>query len=94
MYVGGSRSYLHLAQSIVSMYVCMKSVPLTARSIACVCCRSPPEIAGSTPDRGGAGVSLSVSGECCVLSGRGLCVRLSTLPEESYRVWCIVVCDL
>jgi len=26
---------------------------------------------------------------CCVLSGRGLCVRLTTRPEESYRVWCV-----
>jgi hypothetical protein len=24
----------------------------------------------------------------CVLFDRGLCVRLITLPEESYRVWC------
>jgi hypothetical protein len=24
---------------------------------------------------------------CCVLSGRGLCVGLTTLTEESYRVW-------
>jgi hypothetical protein len=27
--------------------------------------------------------------ECCVLSGRGLCVGLITRPEESYRLWCI-----
>jgi hypothetical protein len=32
--------------------------------------------------------------ECCVLSGRGLCDELITHPEESYRLWCIVVCDL
>jgi len=31
--------------------------------------------------------------ECCVLSGRGLCDRLITRPEESYRLWCVVVCD-
>ena len=31
--------------------------------------------------------------ECCVLSDRGLCVGLITLPEESCRMWC-VVCDL
>jgi len=31
--------------------------------------------------------------ECCVLSGRGLCVRLITRPEESYRLWRVVVCD-
>jgi hypothetical protein len=32
--------------------------------------------------------------ECCVLAGRGLCDELITRPEESYRLWCIVVCDL
>jgi len=32
--------------------------------------------------------------ECCVLSGRGLCVGLITRPKESYRLWCVVVCDL
>jgi len=31
--------------------------------------------------------------ECCVLSGRGLCDELITRPEESYRPWCVVVCD-
>jgi len=30
----------------------------------------------------------------CVLSGRGLCDELITRPEESYRLWCFVVCDL
>jgi hypothetical protein len=29
--------------------------------------------------------------ECCVLSGRGLCDRLITCPEQSYRLWRIVV---
>jgi hypothetical protein len=31
--------------------------------------------------------------ECCVLSGRGLCAGLITRPEESYRLWRVVVCD-
>jgi len=30
--------------------------------------------------------------ECCVLSGRGLCDGLITRREESYRLWCVVVC--
>jgi hypothetical protein len=30
----------------------------------------------------------------CVLSGRGLCDELITRPEESYRLWCVFVCDL
>jgi len=29
-----------------------------------------------------------------VLSGRGLCDELITRPDESYRLWCVVVCDL
>jgi hypothetical protein len=28
------------------------------------------------------------------LSGRGLCDELITRPEESYRLWYVVVCDL
>jgi hypothetical protein len=37
---------------------------------------------------------MDVCCECCVLSGRGLCDELITRPEESYRLWCVVVCDL
>jgi len=37
---------------------------------------------------------MFVSCECCVLSGRGLCDELITRPEEFYRLWCVVVCDL
>jgi hypothetical protein len=28
---------------------------------------------------------------CCVLSGSGLCDELITRPEESYRLWRVVV---
>jgi len=31
--------------------------------------------------------------KCCVLSGRDLCDEPITRPEESYRLWCAVVCD-
>jgi len=40
------------------------------------------------------GAWMFVYCECCVLSGRGLCDDLITRPEESYRLWCVVVCDL
>jgi len=46
------------------------------------CARIPPK------------ACLSVCCECCVLSGRGLCDWLITRPEESYRLYCVVVCDL
>ena len=34
---------------------------------------------------------MSVSCDCCVLSGRGICDGLITRPEESYQVWCVWV---
>ena len=37
---------------------------------------------------------MSVCCECSVLSGRRLCDALITRPKESYRLWCVVVCDL
>ena len=40
------------------------------------------------------GAWIFVCCECHVLSGRGLCDELITRPEESYRLCCVVVCDL
>ena len=40
------------------------------------------------------GAWMDVCCECCVLSGRGLCDELITRPEESYQLWCVVVCDI
>jgi hypothetical protein len=40
------------------------------------------------------GVWMLVCCEGCVLSGRVLCDELMTRAEESYRLWCVVVCDL
>ena len=57
-------------------------------SKAWVCDGSPAEIVGSNP------TGRHVFRECCVLSGRGLCEELITRPEESYRLWCVVVCDI
>ena len=37
---------------------------------------------------------MSVCCDCCVLSGTGLCDELITRPEESYRLWRVVVFDL
>jgi hypothetical protein len=37
---------------------------------------------------------MSFCCECCVLSGRGVCGELITRLEKSYRLWCVVVCDL
>jgi len=40
------------------------------------------------------GAWIFVCCECRVLSGRGLCDELITRPEDSYRLCCVVVCDL
>ena len=53
-------------------------------------CRSPAEIVGSNPT----GAWIFVCCECRVLSGRSLCDELIPRPEESYWLWCVVVCDL
>jgi hypothetical protein len=53
-----------------------------------VCGRSIAGIVGSNPAGG-----VDVSCNCCVLSGRGPCVGVTNRPEESYRLWCVVVCD-
>jgi hypothetical protein len=37
---------------------------------------------------------MPVCWDCRVLSGGGLCDEIITRPEESYRMWCVVVCDL
>jgi len=37
------------------------------------------------------GLSLTDGMIICLLSDKGLCVRLITPPEESYRVWCFWV---
>jgi hypothetical protein len=59
-------------------------VPVAARSKE-VYESSPTAIVGSNPT-GGIDVYLLY-----VLSGRGLCDELITRPEESYRLWRVVV---
>jgi hypothetical protein len=55
-----------------------------------VCGPSLTGTAGSNP----AGAWMSVSCKCCVLPGRVLCDGPIARPEESYRLWCAIVCDL
>jgi len=65
-------------------------IPVAARSKAQVYGRSPAETVGSNPTVG----MDDCCCECCVLSGRGLCDELIIRPEDSYRLLCVVVCDL
>ena len=82
---------LPIAKEICVVSSLISPVPVAARSKAYVCGRSPVEIVGSVPT---GGAWMFVCCECCVLSGRGLYDELITRLEESYRLWCVVVCDL
>jgi hypothetical protein len=68
-----------------------KSIELIHLVYICrsACGRSPTEILGSNPTGG-----MDICCECCVLSVRGLCDEMIPRPEESYRLCCVVVCDL
>jgi hypothetical protein len=59
-------------------------ISVAARSKTWVCSRLPAGIAGSNPAR-----VVDVCCDCCVLSGRGLCIGLITRPDEPYRMWCV-----
>jgi hypothetical protein len=58
-------------------------------SIARVCCRSLPENGGSNPC-----ADINVYFECHVWSGRDICEGPIRSPEKSYRLRCVIVCDL
>ena len=70
------------------------------------CCPLVPKFAGSNPAEAVGflrvnknpqhvgGAWMFVCCDWCVLSGRGLCDELITRSEESYRLWCVVECDL
>ena len=75
-------AYLELYFKYTKRYI--SPVPVAGRSKAWVCGRSLAGIGGSNPAS-----SIDVWCECCVLSGRGLCVGLIARPEESYSVWCV-----
>jgi hypothetical protein len=62
-------------------------VQVAARSKAYVYGRSSTAIVGSNPSGG-----MDIC-PLCVLSGRGLCDGLITRPEDSYRLWHVVLCD-
>ena len=62
---------------------------MAERSKARVCGQLLPGIACSNPAKG-----MDISFECCVLSGRGLCDGPIPRPEKSYRLWCVIVCDV
>ena len=65
-------------------------VPVAFWSKASVC---ESFLAGSVGSNR-AGAWMSVCCECCVFSGRGLCVELIPRLGESYRMLCVIVCDL
>ena len=88
----------------VCIYICIYIYAYILYVCKCVCSRSqlPRGLMGRSAAvrllrlwvRIPPGAWISVCCECYVLSGRGLCDELITRLEESYRLWCIVECDL
>ena len=79
----------YILQPLVLMkYNKQTPVPVAERSKARLYGRSLAGIAGSNPAGGVDGCPL------CVWSDRGFCDWPITRPEESYRLSCIVVCDV
>jgi len=77
-----------------TVFLCRSQWPrgLRRRSAATRLLRSWARIGpGSNPT---GGMDICLLRVLCVLSGTGLCDELITRPEESYRLWCAVVCDL
>ena len=66
-------------------------VPVAARCKGWDCGRLLAKIVGSNPTPE---AWMFFCFDRCVLSGRGLGDGLITRPEESYRMCCVVVCDL
>jgi hypothetical protein len=75
----------------IYIYIYIYGAPIldVSRSHTTASGRSPAEIVGSNPTGG-----MDICCECRVLSGSGPCDELITRPEESYRLCCVVVCDL
>ena len=73
--------FLHVSRIRVKLLTFRLLMPKAARLLRS-CVRIPPW------------AWIFVCCECRVLSGRGLCDELITRPEESYRLCCVVVCDL
>jgi hypothetical protein len=66
-------------------------IPGAERSKARVSGRSPAGIAGSKRARG---MDVCLPLVSAVLSRKGLCNGPIPRQEESYRLWCVLVCDL
>jgi hypothetical protein len=81
----------NVKKNIYEAYTETLPIPVAERSEAWVCSRSPAGIAGSNH---AGGMDVCLLWVLCMLSGRGLCDGLITRPEESYRLWCVLVCDL
>jgi hypothetical protein len=84
----------NFSSDLVSWNIILKSIPLCRSHWPCVLRRvfAAARLLGLRV-RIPPGEWMSVSCKCCVLSGGGFCVGLITRPENSHRMWSVVVCD-
>ena len=79
MYQSNVNDKVLLLNSLSKLILRGQTIPLAVRW---VCGRLLAGITDSNP----AGAWISVSCDCCMLSGRGLCFGLTTCPEDFYRM--------
>ena len=86
MYVRMTEQWMfqHASYDILPIPVAARSIGVGLRSLACWDCGFESRWLAW----------IFVCCECCVLSGRDFYDELITRPEESYRLQCVVVCDL
>ena len=94
------------SKALRNVALCLKGRNLSYDLVAVDLCKASKALRSSASERPATahllrswvrippGAWIFVCCECCVLSGRGLCYELITCPEESYRLRCLVVCDL
>ena len=82
--LGRVELYLDSTNTPLPLRLCLMMLPIAGPSGRAVCGRSPAEIVGSNPTGG-----IDVCRVFC--AGRGLSVGLINRPEESCRLWCVVI---
>jgi hypothetical protein len=93
-FVAATYQSVRFARTLARYALRGRTVPFTYMCLSAQVSGRKTRVVAGTQDSPTGGAWMSVRCECCVLSRRSQCDELITCPEESYRLWCVVVCDL